>query len=60
MNEEQPLADIKQRIESLRSSIKHESAALPYADGQAYYKSKRNIEAMERELRSLENYKQEA
>ena len=43
------------QIRHLKARIASLSECLPYADGQAYYNDKREIEALKAELRALEN-----
>ena len=43
------------QIRHLKARIASLSEYLPYADGQAYYNDKREIEALSAELRTLES-----
>ena len=45
---------MQELIDNLNRRIKSLKECLPYADGQAYYKDKREIAKLESELRDLE------
>jgi hypothetical protein len=48
-----PNLNKEDRILALKRSIESMQSVLPYADGQAYYKDKREIEQMSAELAYL-------
>lgn len=53
-------SEIRQRIEYLERQCHRIGRYLPFADGQAYYNDKREIEKLEREISDLTRKMMEA